>query len=306
MPFLTHALQMNRNYARDALRLAVLQLQQADIASASLDARLLLQHVLGVSREQLLVNDQLAMTPQQEIDYQNLITKRALHQPVSQLIGTKEFWGIHFSVSESTLDPRPDSETLIEAILKNKKDRHAPYRVLDLGTGSGCLLLSLLHEYPNATGLGVDICDKALSTAKRNANAQSQPITHLGGINTSANQRVQFLQSRWADKVEGKFDIIISNPPYIRTKDIETLMPEVRDYEPHLALDGGEDGLDCYRDIMCALPRILAKDGIAAFEIGLGQQQALSDIAQENSLQVAGMKKDLAGITRCVLVNHPN
>jgi release factor glutamine methyltransferase len=313
MPFLTQALQMNRNYAKDALRLAVLELQRADIASASLDARLLLQHVLGVSREQLLADDRLVMTSQQEAHYQDLITRRIRRQPVSQLVGKREFWGMSFCVSESTLDPRPDSETLIEAVLKRVKDRSGSHRLLDLGTGTGCLLLSLLNEYPNATGLGVDICEKALAVAQQNASApygagqqgKVAGIRHLDVMSAGIEKRARFLQSRWADAVEGEFDIIVSNPPYIRSGDIAALAPEVRDYEPHLALDGGVDGLDCYREIMRELPRLLAKDGIAAFEIGFGQQRDLQAIVEENGLQVAGMKEDLAGIVRCVLVHHP-
>lgn len=298
MPFLTHPLQMNRNYAKDALRLAVLDLQRADIESASLDARLLLQHILGVSREQLLANDRLVITSRQGTQYQDLIARRMRRQPVSQLVGRREFWGISFCVTPDTLDPRPDSETLIEAVLKKVKDRDGHYRILDLGTGTGCLLLSLLSEYPKATGVGVDICDKALAVARQNASAPW--ADHLG-----MEKRARFLRSSWADDVEGQFDIILSNPPYIRTKAIAALAPEVCQYEPHLALDGGEDGMDCYRAIMRQLPRLLASGGVAAFEIGLGQQRELAAITEENGFKIAGIKEDLAGIPRCVLIHHP-
>jgi release factor glutamine methyltransferase len=297
MAFLSQALQMNRMYAKDALRFAVLELQRAEIESASLDARLLLQHVLGVSREQLLADDRLVMTQQQEAQYNELVAKRVRRQPVAQLTGKREFWGISFSVSENTLDPRPDSETLIDAVLRRMKDRDAPYRILDLGTGTGCLLLTLLSEYPSALGVGVDICEQALSVAERNAAS-------LWGRSSGITQRVRFVRSCWAEQLQGEFDIIISNPPYIPTGAIALLAPEVKEYEPHLALDGGEDGFDCYRAIMKQLPGLLAADGIAAFEIGIGQHRDLPAIVEENGLQVAGIKEDLAGIPRCVLVHH--
>jgi release factor glutamine methyltransferase len=292
MPILTNALQINKTYAKDALRLAVLELQRAEIASASLDARVLLQHVLGVSREQLLADDRLVITPQQEAAYQEMIAKRVKRQPVSQLVGRREFWGITFRVTGDTLDPRPDSETVIEAVLKKMKDREAPYRILDLGTGTGCLLLALLSEYPNATGVGVDISEQALEVAQQN-------MSLLGMVN-----RARFLRSRWADEVEGEFDIIVSNPPYIPTQIIPTLAAEVREYEPHLALDGGEDGFDCYRAIMRQVPKFLAAEGVAAFEVGIGQQRELTAIAEAEAMQVAGIKEDMAGIPRCVLVQH--
>lgn len=297
MPFFGQALQMHKIYAKDALRLAVLELQRAEVETASLDARVLLQHVLGVSREQLLADDKLAMTPQQEAQYQELIDKRAARQPVSQLVGKREFWGISFNVTQATLDPRPDSETLIDSVLRRMKDPQAPYRILDLGTGTGCLLLTLLSEYPNANGVGVDVCKDALAVASSNATAQ-------WGQRSGVAKRARFLQSCWAEQLEGQFDIIISNPPYIPTAVIPTLAQEVCKYEPHLALDGGEDGLDCYRAIMKQLPRLLAQDGMAFFEIGIGQQRELPAIAEENGLQVAAIKEDMAGIPRCVIVHH--
>jgi release factor glutamine methyltransferase len=275
--------------AADALRDAVMMLQRAHIVSASLDARLLLQHVLNVSREQLLEGTN-TLTPEQESHYRELIGKRLQRQPVAQLTGRREFWGLTFKVTASTLDPRPDSETLIEAVLARFRDHDRPLRILDMGTGSGCLLLSLLSEYAQAHGCGVDRCDRALEVAKENA-------ARLG-----MQARATFVQSSWGDKVSGPFDIIISNPPYIPTAAIALLEPEVRQFEPRQALDGGKDGMDCYRAIMPQLPGLLADGGLAVFEIGMGQQHDLQAIASENGLQVAGIKDDLAGIPRCVFV----
>jgi release factor glutamine methyltransferase len=286
--------KINEILAKEALRWAVLRLQQERIESASLDARILLEYVLGVSREQLLFSLDLPIMPEQYARLETLVEKRAKHQPIAQLIGKREFWGMNFVVSEATLDPRPDSETLIEYVLERVQNRADSLRILDLGTGTGCLLLSLLSELPAARGVGVDYCDNALLVARENALA-------LG-----FSSRAEFINSNWCEKVEGKFDIILSNPPYIPTKIIPTLEPEVSQFEPMLALDGGEDGLACYRKIIKILPGIMAKDGFAAFELGMGQRRGIEELAMENGLEVAGARNDLSGITRCIVLQHKN
>jgi release factor glutamine methyltransferase len=284
------ALQFKKFSATDALREAVMALQHARIETASLDARLLLQHVLGISREQLLLDHRLTLTPEQSAYYQALIEKRLRRQPVAQLTGKREFWGMDFNVSPATLDPRPDSETLIEAVLARIPARDAALRLLDLGTGTGCLLLALLKELPQAAGLGVDISDEALKVAKDNA------------ASLRLARRAVFKRSRWGEAVEGRFDVIVANPPYIASAAIASLAPEVAHYEPRLALDGGADGLDCYRAIMPQLKDLLAKDGLVAFEIGMGQEKELELLARAEGLRVTGLKEDMAGIPRCVLV----
>jgi release factor glutamine methyltransferase len=291
----TTALQSQKNSAttnavKNVLREAVLTLQQAHIDTASMDARILLQHVLGVTREALLGNDALVLTPLQTQAYQTLIEKRKARQPVAQLTGSREFWGITYRVTPHTLDPRPDSETLIEAVLARLPARDAALSVLDLGTGTGCLLLTVLSEYPAASGVGVDICEHALAVAEGNA-------AQLG-----MKQRARFVRSRWAENVSGQFDLILSNPPYIPTNTIPTLAPEVAQWEPRAALDGGTDGLDCYRAIMAQLPALLAPGGLALFEIGIGQAASLKAIAECHGLSVVGTKDDLSLITRCVMV----
>jgi len=269
-----------------------------------LDARLLLQHSLDVSREQLLASVIKLTQPQQD-HYRRLIEKRAARQPVSQLIGKREFWGMSFKVTAATLDPRPDSETLIEAVLgsvdggrwtvNGKKNvplttRHSPLTILDLGTGTGCLLLALLKELPGARGVGVDVSDEALAVARENA-------AKLG-----LAERAEFIASNWGEKAEGTFDIIVANPPYIKTAAIAGLAPEVAKYEPKLALDGGEDGLDCYRAIAAQLPNLLADNGLAAVEIGEGQEKEVRKIVARGSWLVIRVKKDLADIPRCILL----
>lgn len=286
------ALQTKVFSAKDALRDAVLDLQQAHIETASLDARLLLQHVLNVTREQLLADHRLSLSPDQQLAYRELVDMRKCRKPVAQLIGRREFWGRTFKVTEATLDPRPDSETLIEAVLARVRSREAALSILDLGTGTGCLLLTLLDEFVQAKGTGVDICGEALKVAQENA------------ARLDMQHRVEFVRSCWGEKVDGVFDIIISNPPYIPTKTIAMLSPEVSRYEPRGALDGGEDGLDCYRVIARHLPRLLARNGVCVLEIGMGQHKDVSAIVSENGLTVAGIKEDLAGIPRCVIVTH--
>ena len=282
----------NNNFsAKQSLLAAVLELQRAHVESASLDARLLLEHVLGVSREQLLLGMDNALTEDQQHEYRKLVSLRASRRPLAQILGRREFWGMEFTVSDATLDPRPDSETLIEAVLERVSHRAAPLSILDLGTGTGCLLLSLLRELPCARGMGVDISPGALAVARE--NAQSLELS----------QRVQFIGSNWCEHVEGAFDIVISNPPYIPTQDIEALEPEVSCFEPRLALDGGQDGLDCYRTIVEKLPKLLNPSGFAAFEIGIGQQCALEMLAQQHGLKVDAVKKDLGGIPRVVVIN---
>lgn len=286
------ALSFERIPAKEALREAVRTLQAAHVESASLDARLLLEHTLGLSREQLLARIDDALTAAQAGHFRTLIAKRARRQPITHIIGRREFFGLSFKVTPAVLDPRPDSETLIEALLRRHKDRSVPLRILDLGTGTGCLLLTLLYEYPRATGVGVDISPEALAVAQENA-------TNLG-----LQSRVEFLTSHWCMNVTGAFDVIVSNPPYIPTGDIAGLAPEVSQYEPKQALDGGADGLACYRAIVASLAAHLAPGGVAAIELGMGQQAAVETLAAGHGLTVAGVIQDMQGIPRCMMITH--
>lgn len=280
--------------AQEALRQAIKSLQVAHVQSASLDARLLLLHVLGISNEQWIASPDISMTSEQSALYDALVVRRAAREPIAHIIGKREFWSMDFKVTNATLDPRADSEAVIEAILQRIPDKSAALSILDLGTGTGCLLLTLLKELPNAKGIGIDLSHEAMAIAQENA------LTH------GLSARVQFQQGNWCDGLYGAFDIIVSNPPYIPTASIKSLAPEVAQYEPKLALDGGFDGLDCYRKIISALPGILTANGIAAFEVGAGQIQAVAEIAEEKGLQLEGMRKDMQGIPRCLLLKHFN
>ena len=213
-------------------------------------------------------------------------------EPLSRILGRREFWGLDFALSRDTLDPRPESETLVEAVLRRLPDRQAPLRFLDLGTGSGCLLLALLAECPAATGIGVDIAAGAARTARGNAAA-------LGFA-----ARAQFLVGDWGAAVAGRFDAILANPPYIRSTELRDLPPEVARFDPRRALDGGADGLDAYRAIAEDLGHLMAPGGMFVCEIGSGQAASVAAILQASGLLVEACEPDLAGIERGLVVRY--
>ncbi|MCC7259403.1 MAG: peptide chain release factor N(5)-glutamine methyltransferase [Alphaproteobacteria bacterium] len=272
-----------------ALTEAAAQLSSAGLETARLDARLLLGYATGITQEALIGYPERAVDGDALARYRTYIERRARHEPLAYVTGEKEFWGLTLGVTAHTLIPRPDSETLVAVVLDALPDRNAPWRILDLGTGSGCLLLALLKELPNARGVGVDIDPSAVTQAARNAQVlgmESRSHWHVGC---------------WAEGVSGPFDIVISNPPYIPAAAITALAPEVAEYEPHLALDGGVDGLICYRQITAELDGLLAPGGIAAFEFGIGQGAAVRDIGIHAGLRFVTSAHDLAGIERCVV-----
>lgn len=270
---------------------AVRRLERAGIEAARLDAKVLLLHVLGVGREALTRDPDAWVDPAARARFDALVARRAAREPVGRLAGAREFWSLPFALSVETLIPRPDSETLVETALSALPDRAEAYRLLDLGTGSGCLLLSLLSERPRAWGLGTDISPDALATAARNASA-------LG-----LGERAAFLCADWSEAVYGKFDLIVSNPPYVPSAAIDGLQPEVARHEPRRALDGGADGLDAFRRIAPALPRLLAEGGRAVLEFGAGQDGPMVAILERGGLAIEGFGMDLVGRRRCALAS---
>jgi release factor glutamine methyltransferase len=215
-----------------------------------------------------------------------LLARRLRREPLAYILGHKEFWGLNFEVSPATLIPRPDSETLVEAALA-----YHPASVLDLGTGTGCLLLAVLHERPAAFGVGVDLSPEAAALAARNASALG-----LAG-------RAAFIAGDWAGAIGAKFDLILSNPPYIPAAEIPALMPEVAEYEPASALAGGADGLRAYRRIITVLPLLLAQNGAAILELGAGQAAMVAEMAAKCGF-AATTRPDLAGIPRALVLTH--
>lgn len=226
-----------------------------------------------------------------------LAARRMKREPMAYILGEREFWGLPFAVTPAVLVPRPDSETVIEAVLALMPDRGRPWRILDLGTGSGCLLLTLLHEYPVATGVGLDASPEALDVARRNARA-------LGLVDRAILRPGDWRSPGWVDGIGGPFDLVVSNPPYIESDAIDGLMPEVGRHEPRLALDGGGDGLDAYRAITAAGPGLLAVGGYLVVEGGEGQVPEIEGLFVQAGLSPAGRWKDLGGIERVVAAHY--
>ncbi len=268
----------------EALRAAASRLRQAGIDNPRLEARLLLSHALDRTPADLLRE---SATTIDAAAFRILLARRISHEPMAYIIGHQGFWRHDFLVSPATLIPRPDSETIVEAALALPQ----PGRVLDLGTGTGCLLLSVLHERPEAFGVGVDLSPEAASLARRNA-------ARLG-----LASRTAFLCGNWADSLSARFDLVLGNPPYIDRRSIGGLMPEVAAHEPHLALDGGADGLDAYRAIVLALRVLLASTGAAVLELGIGQAQAVAALGESAGF-AASFRADVAGVARAVILRR--
>lgn len=263
-------------------------LNEAGIEESTLDARLLLEAVCGTNRNDLLVHGEQPVEPEAEEKYFGWIGKRAGRIPLQQLTGEQDFMGLTFTVNENVLIPRQDTEILVEEVLK---ELHDGMRILDMCTGSGCILLSLLHYSNDCEGLGVDLSAEALEVAGRNV---------LKVLTPEKAEHAHFLQSDLFEKVEGKFEIIVSNPPYIASAEVEKLMPEVRDHEPRMALDGTEDGLHFYRRIIEEAGKHLVSSGMLFFEIGYDQGQAVSELMREHGYREVQVVQDYAGLDRVV------
>ena len=257
-----------------------------------LDARLLLQYATGCSHDDLLARPEMPVIGPAGEQFVAWVERRAAGEPLAYLVGEAEFRGRVFQVSPAVLIPRPETEVLIELALEVLAGRAAA-DVVDLGTGSGCLLLSALAEYSNAHGVGVDQSNAALAIATRNAAAQQ------------LSSRVQYVRSNWCSNVSGKFDIVLANPPYIPTAEIATLDADVRTFEPHAALDGGADGLDAYRSILHTLMPHVAAGSLLLFEVGMGQAEDVAALGARAGWQLQEIVHDLAGIARVVALTFP-
>lgn len=259
------------------------QLKEADIQEASLDARLLLEEVCQTDRNYLLVHGEEAITTEQEAQYISFITKRKQHIPLQYLLGYQEFMGLRFAVTPDVLIPRQDTETLVEEVLRFL---HDGMHILDVCTGSGCILLSLLHYSNNCLGVGCDISGKALSIAERNAQYLKSDA--------------RFVKSNLFEKIDGRYEMIVSNPPYIPTQVIPTLMDEVKYHEPVQALDGRQDGLYFYREIINQAGDYLYPGGMLFFEIGCDQADSVSSYMEKAGYSQITVCKDLTGLDRVV------
>lgn len=270
---------------KDALEYGKQRLLECEIEDANLDAWLLLEYVSGISRSWYFVHEDEEISENEIEKYQMLIEKRRKHIPLQQLTKEAYFYGMKFFVNENVLIPRQDTEVLVEQVLNLSKGKEK-LKLLDMCTGSGCILLALLANLKQASGTGVDLSEKALEVAQKNGREL--------GI------EVSWIQSNLFDKVSGSYDIIVSNPPYIETSVIEGLMDEVKLYEPRMALDGTEDGLFFYREITMQAGKYLKNNGILAFEIGYNQGKAVSEFMKENGYKEVQVLQDLAGLDRVV------
>ncbi|SBV91937.1 Release factor glutamine methyltransferase [uncultured Alphaproteobacteria bacterium] len=271
-------------------------LRAAGVEGPRRDARVLVGAVLGVDMAAMLAHPEHPVDEAERARVEAAVRRRAAREPVSRILGVREFWGLEFRLGEETLDPRPDSETVVAALLEGLGDAPRP-RVLDLGTGTGCLLLAVLAERPGATGVGVDAAPGAVAVAAENAAA-------LG-----LTPRAEFVVRDWRNpgwrEGLGRFDAVIANPPYIPDADVPGLEPEVRVYDPHAALAGGADGLDPYRLLCPQVPELLVPGGVAAFEVGIGQADAVSALFGAAGLRPGGVRADLGGVDRAVVAFAP-
>lgn len=281
--------KINMKY-RDLYNQGIEKLSSEKITDAKIDARLLLEYACKTDRNTLFLNGDMEVSEEQVQIYFELIEKRGKHIPLQHLTGEQNFMGLTFKVNENVLIPRQDTECLVEIVLKHL---HDGMKILDMCTGSGCILISLLHYSNDCVGVGVDLSEAALKVAAHNAAV-------LGSNGITDAMDITFLQSNLFEKVDGKFDIIVSNPPYIKTEVIKTLMPEVRNFEPMMALDGTEDGLYFYRRIIADAKKHLTRGGQLFFEIGYDQGEEVSDLMRENGYVDVEVAKDLAGLDRVV------
>ena len=272
------------------LRQAASTLRSVGIDSPAMEARALACGVLGLSREDLLADPHRPIGPASARRFNDAVCRRAAHEPFARIVGKREFWSKDFVLGPDTLIPRPETETVVESVLRHVSARLPELSVLDLGTGSGCLLSALLGELPMAWGLGTDCAENAVMTARQNAE-------RLG-----LGARARFVVADWGSSLSGTFDVVVCNPPYVAERDRDSLAPEVRDHDPPRALFAGRDGLAAYRTVLPDIARLLDPDGLAAVELGDGQIDEVGELATCAGLSPIDTGYDLAGIARvCVM-----
>jgi release factor glutamine methyltransferase len=265
------------------------QLKAAGVDSPVIDARLLLEAAADATRADLLTDPYRELTAEQAERMEDYVQRRAAREPVSHILGRKGFWKIMVGVTSDVLTPRPETEVIVDHALRNFEE-HQAFSLLDLGVGSGAIALAILAERPAARGLGIDVSEEALAVARENA------------ANLGLAGRLALLRGDWTTGLQDEsFDLVVSNPPYIPTRDIETLAPEVRDHEPRLALDGGEDGLDAYRALAPQILRVLKPGGLLLVEIGYDQGETVPPLFQAAGAEGVGVLKDLSDRHRVVI-----
>jgi release factor glutamine methyltransferase len=269
----------------------------AGIETPALDARRLAVGCLGIDAIDLLREPERPITSNDRSRLSEAVRRRLAREPVSRILGERAFYGLDLEIDPSTLDPRPDTETLVDGVVALVEQGRVPGgaapRILDIGTGSGAILVALLNRLPEAAGLGIDISDRALAVAARNAARHG------------VSDRARFQRSTWLDGVEGEFDIVVSNPPYIPSREISDLDPDVAAFDPIAALDGGADGLDAYRALAAECPRVIVPAGWISVEVGAGQSDDVARLLSATIGRPGGSSQvwaDLSGIARCVAI----
>ena len=273
--------------ALELINLGTKELRQKKIESSRLDSELLLSKILNKKREEILINLDQEICQRYFSEYKKLILRRSLNEPIAYIMEEKEFWSKNFLVSFDTLIPRPETELMVEKLIKIYKEKKI--LILDIGTGSGCIIISLLGELKNCKGLGIDISEKALIIAKKNSERHKM------------NNVVKFLKKSLDSEFSQKFDLIVSNPPYIRSNEIKNLKEDIKKYEPRLALDGGNDGLDLIKKIIYKANYILKVKGMLALEIGNEQFKKVSEILIKKNFKIEHIIKDYEDNIRCII-----
>ena len=270
------------------LKLGQSILKNNNVPNYNLDARILLAYLLSLENKYFMSD--IKVTNKDKENFFSLIKDRINGKPVSKIISRRDFWDTEFYINSSTLDPRPDSEILVKSALEvNKFINKEKINILELGVGSGCILLSLLNEINGSIGIGIDIDIEALKVAQLNA------------LNMKISEKVSFIASNWTKSIKGKFDIIISNPPYIKSSNIINLQKEVKNHDPLIALDGGQDGLICYKEIMKNIKGLMKKNAFLLLEIDSWQGNIIIELSKKNHLKFFSIKKDLSGKERCII-----
>ena len=278
--------------ALDLIKFGARELKQKRIVSSKLDSELLLSKILNKKREEVLINLEQEICQKNLSRYKKLIIRRSQNEPVAYILKEKEFWSKSFFVNRDTLIPRPETELMVEKLIKIYKDKKTS--ILDIGTGSGCILISLLSELKNSQGVGIDISQKALAIAKKNSEIHK------------ISDNIKFFTKSVDSKFNVKFDLIVSNPPYIKSSEIKNLSEDIKRYEPRIALDGGNDGLDLIKKIIYKAEYILKVKGMLALEIGNEQFKKVSKILRSNKFKTRYLVKDYRENIRCIISTLEN
>ena len=274
----------------EAIKAGSKLLKEKNISTHVLDSELLLSKSLKKPREEILINLKENLNEKVLVDFNNYLIRRSKKEPIAYLLGEKEFWSRKFFVNKDTLIPRPETELLVDKLVNIFKKKRMT--ILDIGTGTGCIIISLLIELKNSTGMAVDISKKAISVTKKNANKFN--LSH----------RIKFMHKSFKELYGKKFDLIVSNPPYIRRSDIKNLSDDIKKFEPKMALDGGNDGLDLIKKIIYKSKKILKINGTLALEIGNGQINKVSKILIDNKFRISCVIKDYRNNVRCVIAEY--